>query len=151
MGWIHSPFIAQAATWMLVLHRTASQESTRGRGRRLPERIYSLDDGAGATVYRDSIVILSRTPEQQRAGVVRRMKENMNELNAELKLTKRKKAGLPAPQTTKEHQAAERLEWRYTDVRKEEVQILGMVSGDRRLSRTRGNEKAGSAHPSPIP
>ena len=85
-----------------------------------------MDDGTAITVYYDNIVILSRTPEQQKV-VVRRIQDNMKELNAELKLTKRKEAGLPAPQTPKEHQAAEKLEWRYTDVRKEEVQILGMV------------------------
>ena len=132
MGWSHSPAIAQASTWMIVLHRNDTQpalfdvEGLRSDEGSLPEWIFTTDGGTAITVYYDNLVILSRTPAQQKE-IVRRIRDNMHELNAELKLTKRKEAGLGEPQDTQELRVALDEEWRYTDVRREPTQILGMV------------------------
>lgn len=132
MGWSHSPAIAQASTWMIVLHRTAGQpalfdvEGLMSEEGSLPEWIYTLEGDTAITVYYDNLVILSRTPAQQRL-VVKRIRDNMSELNAELKLTKRREAGLDAPRNAAVLRAALDNEWRYADVRREDTQILGMI------------------------
>lgn len=132
MGWSHSPAIAQAASWMLVLHRDMRDEELfntdelKRPGVSLPAWMFSGSTATAVTIYYDNIIVLSKDKNEMQK-IIRRIRANMEFFNAELKLSKLKDQGKASPTDPREVKLAIDDEWRYTDLRTGTAHnILGM-------------------------
>ena len=132
MGWSFSPAIAQAASWMLVLHRGVGEkelfdvEKLRTEGASLPAWVYSRTRKTAVTIYYDNIVIVSGERSELNK-IVSRIRSNMNIFQAELKFSKRKEQGKPNP-TAEEMKQATDEEWRFVDLKSgATATVLGMT------------------------
>lgn len=132
MGWSFSPAIAQASSWMLVLHREKNESelfdtsALRVDGTSLPAWCYSVKGDTAVTIYYDNLVIVSRDRAELNS-IVKRIRRNIVHFNAEVKLSKAKSRGQPAPANAAQQASAEKEEWKTEDLRRgEPVEILGM-------------------------